>query len=141
MLEGGAAERLWQAFRDAPARATDDITLRVGSRPHDLPELLARLPLDDLGLLGRSCHAGTGIARLRLRRPGRSCPAGQLAQRIAACHAQARAQQGYVVVESAPLGIAGREALPWGTASLALGQKLKEAWDPMSILNPGRMAI
>ena len=137
-LEGGAAERLWQAFRDAPARALDDITVRIGARPHDLPGLLTRLALQPLGVLGRSCHVGSGIARVRLRRPAELAPLGA---ELAVCQAKARAQQGYLVVESAPLGIAGRDSLPFGAPGQTLARKIKEAWDPTAILNPGRMPL
>jgi glycolate oxidase FAD binding subunit len=138
VLEGGAADRLWQAFRDAPAQAVDDITLRIGARPHDLPGLLPRLELESLGLVSRSCHAGTGIARVRLRRPA---DLAALVAQLTVCQARARTQQGYLVVESAPVGIAGRESLPFGAPGSDLARKIKEAWDPTSILNPGRMAL
>jgi glycolate oxidase FAD binding subunit len=138
LLEGGAAERLWQAFRDGPARAADQVTVRVGARPHDLPGLLERLDPAAAGTTGITCHAGTGIARLRLpRSPG----LGDLTARLADWAARAAAVQGYALVESAPLGIAGRESLPWGTVGHSLGRSIKDAWDPTAILNPGRLAL
>ncbi len=138
LLEGGAAERLWQAFRDAPARAADQVTVRVGARPHDLPGLLERLDPAAAGTTAIFCHAGTGLARLRLpRSPG----LGDLTTRLAEWAATAAAVQGYAVVESAPLGIAGRETLPWGTVGHSLGRSIKDAWDPTAILNPGRLAL
>jgi glycolate oxidase FAD binding subunit len=138
LLEGGSAERLWQAFRDAPARAADQVTVRVGARPHDLPALLGRLDLNAAGSSAVFCHAGTGIARVRLPRdPG----LGELNARLADWGRQAAAVQGYSVVESAPLGIAGRETLPWGTMGHSLGRSIKEAWDPTAILNPGRSSL
>jgi glycolate oxidase FAD binding subunit len=136
VLEGGAAERLWQAFRDGAARAVDDITLRIGARPHDLPALLEGLDLDALGVVGRSCHAGVGIARLRLRRPA---DLTVLLPHLADLEHRARARHGYAIVESAPLGIAGRETLPFGTPPSDLARKIKAAWDPNAILNPGRL--
>jgi glycolate oxidase FAD binding subunit len=136
VLEGGAAERLWQAFRDGAARTTDDITVRLGVRPHDLPALLEGLDLEALGVVGRACHAGQGIARLRLRRPSALAALGVQLRDL---QMQARAQQGYAIVEAAPLGIAGRETLPFGNPPSDLARKLKEAWDPTAIFNPGRV--
>jgi glycolate oxidase FAD binding subunit len=138
LLEGGSAERLWQAYRDAPARAADQVTVRVGARPHDLPALLARLAPDAAGTTAIFCHAGTGIARLRLPRdPGLA----ELNARLAEWGQRAAAVQGYAVVESAPLGIVGRETLPWGTMSHSLGRSIKDAWDPTAIVNPGRLSL
>jgi glycolate oxidase FAD binding subunit len=138
LLEGGGAERLWQAFRDAPARAADQITVRTAARPHDLPKLLDSFDLEASGVLAVFCHAGNGIARLRLDRSG---GLSALATRLGEWDAKARARQGYVVVESAPLGIAGRDTLPWGAVSHSLGRSIKEAWDPNAVLNPGRLRL
>jgi glycolate oxidase FAD binding subunit len=138
LLEGASAERLWQAFRDAPARAADQVTVRVGARPHDLPGLLERLDPGAAGTTAIACHAGTGIARLRLpRSPG----LGDLTTRLADWAGRAAAVQGYALVESAPLGITGRESLPWGTVGHSLGRSIKDAWDRTAILNPGRLAL
>jgi glycolate oxidase FAD binding subunit len=137
LLEGGAAERLWQAFRDAPARAADQITVRAAVRPHDLPALLDSFGLQ-AGVTAVFCHGGNGIARLRL---DRGAGPGELSARLAEWDGKARARQGYVVVESAPLGIAGRDTLPWGASSHSLGRSIKEAWDPNAILNPGRLRL
>ncbi len=137
LLEGGAAERLWQAFRDAPARAADQITIRVGARPHDLPGLLAGFDLEGVGARAVFCQAGTGLARVRLPR----APIPELNARLADWETRARARRGYVVVEAAPLGISGRETLPWGGSSHGLGRSIKEAWDPNGILNPGRLRL
>jgi glycolate oxidase FAD binding subunit len=137
LLEGGAAERLWQAFRDAPARAADQVTVRAAVRPHDLPGLLASFDLPR-GVSAVFCHGGNGIARLRL---DRGDGLAELNARLAEWDDKARARQGYVVVESAPLGIAGRDTLPWGASSHTLGRSIKEAWDPNAILNPGRLRL
>jgi glycolate oxidase FAD binding subunit len=138
LLEGGGAERLWQAFRDAPARAADQITVRTAVRPHDLPGLLDSFDLESSGASAVFCHAGTGIARLRL---DRSRGLSELSTRLGEWDDKARARQGYAIVESAPLGIAGRDSLPWGAVSHSLGRSIKEAWDPKAILNPGRLRL
>ena len=136
LLEGGSAERLWQAFRDAPARAADQVTVRVGARPHDLPGLIERFDTATAGVTAVFCHAGTGVARLRL---ARTLEVGELTARLLAFAERAAAVQGYAVVESAPLGIAGRETLRWGSAGHLLGKSIKDSWDPTAILNPGRL--
>ncbi len=142
LLEGGAADRLWQAFRDAPSRAVDDIVLRIGARPQQLPDLLSALRLEGDDLRARGAHAGVGIARVRLARPADAAGVIELGRRVAAWHQQAQQRQGYVVVEAAPLGMPGREGLSWGVpAGQDLCRKIKEAWDPTSILNPGRLAL
>ena len=138
LLEGAASERLWLAFRDAPTRAAGHMIARVGVRPHDLPDLLPILAPDLPAGTACSCQAGTGLLRLRL-------PAALEAERalepLRRCGEAAAALGGYLVMESAPQGLAGRERLPWGTGSSGLARRLKEAWDPHGILNPGRMAL
>jgi glycolate oxidase FAD binding subunit len=138
LLQAESSEGLWQAFRDAPTRALDEVTLRVGARPHALPALLQALEALDLGIVARSSQVGSGIARLRLG-------GGDLAPRAArmlAAQQTARASSGYVIVESAPVGVSGREALPFGVpAGHPLARKIKEAWDPNGLLNPGRVAL
>jgi glycolate oxidase FAD binding subunit len=138
LLEDGAAERVWQAYRDAAARAADQVTVRVGARPHDLPGLLASFELGAAGVGAIFCHAGNGIARLRIDRAARL---SELTARLAQWEARARSVQGYAVVESAPLGMAGRGTLPWGSMSHSLGRSIKGAWDPEAILNPGRLPL
>jgi glycolate oxidase FAD binding subunit len=138
LLEGADAETLWTALRDAPARRTEQITVRVGSRPHELSRLLGAFDLAAEGAVAITCHAGNGIARLAFH-PG--VDALDLAPCIAAWHAQAAAHQGYVVAESAPLDLSDREGLSWGAAPHTLGKQIKQAWDPHGILNPGRAVL
>jgi glycolate oxidase FAD binding subunit len=145
VLEGPAAERLWGALRDAPGRTTGDVVVRIGARPHDLPGLLEMVD-PALGVAAVGCHAGNGIARLRFRRPAR---ASELAARLEELGRQARESHGYLVAESAPLDLPERELLPWrhpavaggAEVAAALARKLKQAWDPQGLLNPGRTAL
>jgi glycolate oxidase FAD binding subunit len=141
VLEGPAAERLWGALRDAPGRATGDVVVRMGARPHDLPALLEMVD-PALGVAAVTCHAGSGIARLRFRRPA---AAPDLGGRLEELGRQARETQGYLVAESAPLDLPEREQLPWGPgetgATGALARRIKQAWDPRSLLNPGRVTL
>ena len=90
------------------------------------------------GATGVSCHAGNGIARLRFPRP---LDTAAWAAQLAGLGEAARARGGYLVAESAPLGLPGRETLPWGTTANPLSRRIKEAWDPSHILNPGRAPL
>jgi glycolate oxidase FAD binding subunit len=142
VIEGSATDRLWQGFRDAPARAAGDITLRLGALPHDLPGLL-EVDLAGCGLTAISCHAGNGIARLRFARPT-ELPAWLAQPPLVSLAAAAHACGGYLVAESAPLDLPGRDRLPWTPGSAPvhpLFQGIRQAWDPGGILNRGRAGL
>jgi glycolate oxidase FAD binding subunit len=129
VLRGPAAEGLWAALRDGPDRRRDEVTVRVGARPHDLPELLR-------GLAGSvQVSAGTGVARVHLRRAG----AAELAAQVGAWHARAAVRGGYAVVESAPLDLDGRATLPFGGPGPQPAPLLRAQWAGGQALNPGRM--
>lgn len=133
VVQGPAAGDLWAAFRDMPDGRRREVTVRLGGRPHDLPEVLrivAAAPTT-----GISVHVGNGIARVRL-----GPHAVEIAKNVRSWHDLAAACGGYAVVEAAPPDLAGRSELPWGTASHSLGRALKQRWDPNQIMNPGRMA-
>ncbi len=132
VLRGPAAQNLWTSFRDAPDRRRDEITVRIGARPHDLPALVREAAATGVSL---AVEAATGIARAFLRR----APAPEVAALVARWHAAARERRGYAVVEAAPLDLEGRADLPWTADAPALGRALKRQWDPDGILNPGRM--
>jgi glycolate oxidase FAD binding subunit len=135
VLRGPAAEGLWAALRDLPDRRRDEITVRVGARPHDLPALLRAASAVSGAAVQAS--AGNGLARVGLRR----APAADLARQVQAWHEQAAARGGYAVVESAPLDLDGRATLPFAGPGPALGETLKKKWDPAQLLNPGRMPL
>jgi glycolate oxidase FAD binding subunit len=147
VLEGTAAERLWNGFRDAPGVMKELVTVRVGARPHDLPPLLAEIAKGAAGspaIHSMSVQAGTGIARIRLQEASEAAAVTSAVDRWHCRAAGQSGNDGYAVVESAPVGLAGREALPWmrATATLrALGQSVKKVWDPSDIINPGRMSL
>jgi glycolate oxidase FAD binding subunit len=127
------SESLWTAFRDAAERRRDEVTVRVGARPADLPALIAELPHGTQW----SAQAALGVARAVVRR---APDLPDLAALVRSWHERAAARGGYAVVESAPLELEGRAELPWGTGP-ALGRALKARWDPRGILNPGRMPL
>jgi glycolate oxidase FAD binding subunit len=135
VLRGPAAEGVWTALRDAPDRRRDEITVRIGARPHDLPELLR--PLASAGA-SLQTGAATGLCHVHLRR----APAVEVAAQVQGWHQQAAARGGYAVVESAPQDLENRSALPFGIPGApALGKVLQQQWDPKQILNPGRIAL
>jgi glycolate oxidase FAD binding subunit len=135
VLRGPAAEGVWTALRDAPEGRKDQITVRVGARPHDLPELMAELARGGASL---QSSVANGLAHAHLRR----APAAELTRSVEAWHRQAAARGGYAVVEAAPLDLEGRSTLPWTIpGALALGRTLQQQWDPKQILNPGRIAL
>lgn len=133
-LENEQADAVWAALRDAASALRDRIVVRVGARPHDLPRLLAELGPRQ----GTQVHAATGIARVVL-------PAGVQADEARALvqlwHKRASAVDGYALVESAPVGLAGRDALPWNPLPTDLLRSLLLRWDPERIMNRGRMPL
>jgi glycolate oxidase FAD binding subunit len=134
VLRGPAAQNLWDGFRDAPGRRSGEITVRIGTLPHDLPELL-RTASPAGASLSVQAH---GVARVFLRR----CPGAEITPLVQRWHEAATARGGYAVVEAAPLDLEGRADLPWSatTRALPLARALKDRWNPAGILNPGRMA-
>jgi glycolate oxidase FAD binding subunit len=133
VLRGPAAQNLWTGFRDAPERRRDEITVRIGARPHDLPELLREVAASGASLSVQVL----GVARALLRR----VPGAEIASLVAAWHRTAAARGGYAVVESAPLDLQGRAELPFAIPAPPVARALKEKWDPQGIFNPGRMAL
>jgi glycolate oxidase FAD binding subunit len=137
VLEGSGAEALWAAMRDlrADAALLDMVVTRVGATPHALPALLDGLALPRAGALGTTAQVGTGLARVVF-------PADDLAATAeilgVAQEVSARAG-GYLIVESAPLGLPRRSRLPWSAGDRPLDRTLRQAWDPERRLNPGRM--
>jgi len=84
-------------------------------------------------------HAGHGIVTLLLTPGETPRPAVVTAGVLAEWRAAARAHEGHLVVEWAPLGV--REVCPvWDPpgAGLALMKGLKARLDPQGVLNPGR---
>lgn len=136
VLEGPDAHTVWAAFRDAPGRRPNDVVVRVGARPFDLPALLEAFAPGDAGAVGIAVQAGTGLARISF--PATVDP-GALVATLVLWQAQAAQKGGYVVVEAAPLALAGRDGLPWTTGPSALAQRMKQTFDPDNVINRGRV--
>lgn len=125
VLEGARAEPLWTAIQKLPVGLKDFVRVRIAAKPHDLPKFVPDAPA--------WISAGLGIARVDLT------PAGDVAKKVKQWHERAAIAGGYAVVESAPLDVPSRDALPWGVGSIPLARALRESKDPAKRLNPGRM--
>jgi glycolate oxidase FAD binding subunit len=137
VVESPTSEALWAALADVPAMTAGDARVRVGARPHDLPALLSALELGREAVRGVSVRSGTGLAFIALATSD-AAPLGAIVERW---HRLASARDGYAVVESAPLGLPGRERLPFAAQEAGrLHAALRKAWDPKGLLNAGRMA-
>jgi glycolate oxidase FAD binding subunit len=138
LVEGPGVEALWEALRELPAAHAEHVRVRVGARPHDLPDLLAALEPGRLGAQGVTVRAAVGLAYVSLAPAG---DAARIADTVARWHGLAAARGGYAVVESAPPTLPNRAALPFGAAAAAgPAAALRRAWDPNGTLNPGRVA-
>jgi len=138
LVEGAAAEALWSALAELPARHVDDVRVRVGARPHDLPGLLGAFELARAPARGVTVRAATGLAFVAL---APAADARAIAALVEGWRRLAAARAGYAAVESAPLELRERALLPFGEAApRGLTAALRRAWDPRGLLNPGRMA-
>ncbi|HEX4406292.1 MAG TPA: FAD-binding oxidoreductase [Polyangia bacterium] len=138
LVEGAAAAALWTGLAELPARHGDDVRVRVGARPHDLPALLGALELSRVPVRGVTVRAATGLAYVALAPTGDARPIAALVDRW---RRLASARAGYAVVESAPLDLPERALLPFGEAAPSgVAAALRRAWDPLETLNAGRMA-
>jgi glycolate oxidase FAD binding subunit len=136
LVERPAVAALWAALANLPATHAREVRVRLGARPHDLPPLLAALELARASTRGVGVRAAVGLAHVALDAATEARAATALVERW---HRLASARGGYAVVESAPLELAGRAALPFG-ALAGPAAALRRAWDPRGTLNPGRMA-
>jgi len=126
-MEGERAEPLWNALRKLPEALKDYVRVRIGGKPHELRRLLPPAPL--------WISAGTGVARADLE------PAADLHFSLRRLADKASSLGGYLVAESAPLGMANREKLVWGPGDAPLMKGIRALRDPKRILNPGRVTV
>jgi glycolate oxidase FAD binding subunit len=139
LVDGPHVEHVWEALRDAPAARTGDVSVRIGARPHDLPQLLAELEPMVLERTSATVQAALGIARFSFAAPAN---AGAFSRSLAMWRSTAESRGGYAVAESAPLELAARATLAWTSQRVdPFAAQLRQKWDPDGILNPGRMAI
>lgn len=143
-LTGEPHDRFWQAIRDFPWDR-GDVVLKVGvpiaevGSTVTLAEDMARGANLRLGIVG---EAGVGILRLYVPADADD-PTGFLSKVVAlirSLRVRALSSGGYVVVLAAPVALKARVDV-WGPVSdttFRLMTRLKKAFDPYQILNPGR---
>ena len=138
-LRGEENGRLWQGIRDlsrAEAYEENRVVIRAATLISHSSSMVERLKgmAERAGVRGVAwAHAGSGIAYLMASSPS---PGGRAALMRLVREVQG---MGGTVLESAPLEIR-REVCPWGNppTSLGLMRRIKRAFDPAGILNPGR---
>jgi FAD/FMN-containing dehydrogenase len=126
-MEGDRAEPLWNALRKLPDALKDYVRLRAAAKPNELRRLLPQAPT--------WISAGTGIARVDLE------PASDLHFSVRRMVDKAASLGGYIIAESAPLGMPNRDKLPWGPGEVPLMKNIRAMRDPNKILNPGRVTL
>jgi glycolate oxidase FAD binding subunit len=129
-------EAISAAVEDVAGGGAEDLVLRAGMPPSALDEWL-------VGALGvcasistrvsAHAHAGVGVARLRLDSPDRE----RLDSVVSDLRRAAAARAGYLAIEHTPHGL---RLDVWGapSAGFSLMKGVKAAFDPGSILSPGR---
>ncbi len=129
-LEDGETQALWSAIRDAAplAEPRDRAIWRVSVPPSAGPGVLASLP----GAIGYLDWAG-GLVWLAVEEAA-DCGAAALRAHIA--HAGGHAT---LVRASAKNRIALEASQPMPAALAALSARVKDAFDPLRVLNPGRL--
>ena len=134
ILDDGASRSLWQAVRDAqPLDAkAEDAVWRVSVRPSAGPRVLAALQ-DAFGAAG-FLDWGGGLVWI-------AGPATEAAH-IAVMQAAQREAGAWQLLRGPATLRAACEVIPPESAALAkIGLRVKQAFDPKSILNPGRMRV
>lgn len=155
VLEGDSQTTLWTQISDfsLPQEATGfctptDLLLKVTLPITQTTEFIERLePVaeDNDFSLSALAHAGTGIVYVRAGTNSERA-ASPLTRFVDRARAVARHLEGSLVCESVPLGVKGKEDV-WSTADPETGEpradfqlmrRVKERFDPRSILSPGR---
>ena len=134
-----AACALWQRLTDFPAAGGAPLVVKASIRPSAVCGFVREiLQIDSQASI--QCHAGNGSVIARFA----NFSAGDVSrQLVGKLHPVARAAGGHLVVLSSDgLGELTRQAV-WGgvTAATAWMQRVKAAFDPANVLNPGRFVV
>lgn len=134
--ECGAREGDTAALAQArDAQAAGPLRIRIAALPSELPAAADVLRQAGGQLL---VHPARGLAWARFALSGPDDEAG-IDRALAAATRAAAGASGSRRIEEAPFGArVGREVFGGADASLALERALKEQYDPLGILNPGR---
>lgn len=126
-LKGEEAQVLWDSLREARPLAGCEVLLKLSLPPSATTRVLDQLPPD------ASWFADCGGGWIWI-----GLPQADAAQRIAALRA---AGGGSCVLWRAPAAVRSAAALPAAVppALQALNRRIKQAFDPAGILNPGRL--
>jgi glycolate oxidase FAD binding subunit len=133
-----AEEAFWPALRDWPATTGDgqSVVLRLGAAPSQTPKAVGMM--QDLAAshaLTASILAYPGAATIYCRLDG---PADGTVDTVAGLLAAVKEWCANLVVERCPLALKDRLPIWGGATADALTRAVKQAYDPKSVLNPGR---
>jgi glycolate oxidase FAD binding subunit len=144
-IETGKEKAFWRAVRDFQPDGEGGAILKASLLPGSLAQacLVGLRVADRTGLrLAVIAEAGTAVVRYFLAGDG---PAeerdGRIAAAVSALREFAARSRGHLVLEAASARVK-RSVDVWGPVgtSLPLMQRIKAAFDPRGILNPGRFA-
>jgi glycolate oxidase FAD binding subunit len=136
--EDDESERSWSALTAIGEAALFPVGLVATLRPSEIASLVAEL---DPARWCIQAHAGSGVVRLGRTTLEADEPVEEIAGEVKALRARAVGGGGGVIVAQAPA--AWKVALKvWGDprADWSWMRKLKQAFDPAGVLNPGRFA-
>ena len=132
--DGGAA---WREVAGFPAPMPGALILRAGVRPSSLAGLAAAIEAH--APPGASAVLSPGVGLAYACWPAEPPGADEISARLAALRARLAPLGAYAVVEHAPGAMRAQLDL-WGPPpeTIDIMRRLKAAWDPRGILNPGR---
>lgn len=141
--------RLWEVLREDRPYLNDSqgsiIKLKISGKCNQLVELTRRLELFKEKIEGEvfvKSHAGNGVIRAFFH----FATSPLQHQRMVACiqelRSHLRSSRGSVIIESLPLALKGAIDV-WGYDSKdkCLMQRIREKYDPLGELNPGRFVV
>ena len=136
-LDRERSEELWRevaAFPQSDAGRPPEVVLRAGAPASAIVTLAEALERHAPPASHTLLYPGVGLAYARWPAHGQG-----LAGALAALRQKLAGLQGYAVVEAAPPELRAQLDL-WGPPpeTIELMRRLKAAWDPAGILNPGR---
>jgi len=133
---GPQAPELWCAIRNWPGSAAtgDAVLCRIGILPTMLPRVVAALNEQDTTWTGLA-HAATAVLYVVFS----PYQPDAIAHTVSDLRALVDRLGGSIVIEACPPAFKGQVDV-WGhpDATMTIMQKLKDAFDPAHVLNPGR---
>lgn len=137
---------IWRSLRSLPLRFAQELMWRVGLKPADLENFLAKLVvMDDRQTSNNSSglmwHAGLGDGRIRVVDSSQQTD-DKVISRLEAVRTEAQRLGSALIIENAPADLRNRIDA-WGPsrASAGLMKRIKQQLDPDDILSPGRFGF